>query len=135
MSTYSRKSISVSHRALAASLLASGALGIGIGELAAPLSQSQAHPVAVAAKAPAACASFATSVGHGFEVLGTILDDAAKYPPLISKAEQAGAAHSSSRIAALTAKVKSINAAILTQSNRFSALKAPLLAEEKKCLS
>ena len=135
MMTHRTKSIVITRRAFAASLLASGALGIGIGEVAAPLAQSQARPVAVASKAPAACGTFATNVGHAFEVLGTILIDASKYPPLISTAEQAGAAHSTTKRNAITRQVKSINAAILTQSSRFSALKAPLLSEEKTCLS
>jgi hypothetical protein len=135
MTTHRTKPIAITRRAFAASLLASGALGIGIGEVAAPLAQSQAHPVAVAAKAPAACGTFATSVGHAFEVLGTILIDASKYPPLISTAEQAGAAHSTAKINAITNQVKAINAAILKQSSKFSALKGPLLSEEKKCLS
>ena len=39
---------------------ASGVLGIGIGEVAGPLAQSQAQPLAAAAKAPAVCATFAT---------------------------------------------------------------------------
>ena len=86
MMTHRTKSIVITRRAFAASLLASGALGIGIGEVAAPLAQSQARPVAVASKAPAACGTFATNVGHAFEVLGTILIDASKYPPLISTA-------------------------------------------------
>ena len=135
MMTHRTKSIVITRRAFATSLLASGALGIGIGEVAAPLAQSQARPVAVAAKAPAACGTFATNVGHAFEVLGTILIDASKYPPLISTAEQAGAAHSTAKLNAITRQVKSINAAILTQSSRFSALKGPLLSEEKTCLS
>jgi hypothetical protein len=135
MMTHCTKSIVITRRAFAASLLATGALGIGIGEVAAPLAQSQAHPAAVASKAPAACATFATSVGHAFEVLGTILIDASKYPPLISLAEQAGAAHSTSKINAITSQVKSINAAILKQSNKFSNLKGPLLSQETKCLS
>ena len=135
MMTHRTKSILITRRAFAASLLASGALGIGIGEVAAPLAQSQARQVAVAAKAPAACGTFATNVGHAFEVLGTILIDASKYPPLISTAEQAGAAHSTAKINVITNQVKSINAAILKQSGKFSALKGPLLSEEKKCLS
>ena len=52
MMTHCTKSIVITRRAFAASLLATGALGIGIGEVAAPLAQSQAHPVAVASKAP-----------------------------------------------------------------------------------
>ncbi len=55
MTTRTGKSILISRRALATSLLASAALGVGIGELASPLASSQAHPAAVAAKAPAGC--------------------------------------------------------------------------------
>ena len=135
MMTHRTKSIVMTRRAFAASLLVSGVLGIGVGEVAAPLAQSQAHPVAVASKAPVACATFATSVGHAFEVLGTILIDASKYPPLISRAEQAGATHSTSKINAITNQVRSINAAILKQSTKFSNLKGPLLSQETKCLS
>ena len=57
MTTYRSKSFLITRRTFAASLLASGALGIGIGEVAGPLAQSQAQPLAVAAKAPAACAT------------------------------------------------------------------------------
>jgi hypothetical protein len=73
--THRRKSILLTRRTFAASLIASGALGIGIGEVAAPLAQSQAHAVAVASRAPVACAVFATDVGQAFEVLGAILTD------------------------------------------------------------
>ncbi len=118
----------------AASLLATGALGIGIGEVAAPLAASQARAVATAATAPAACNRFASSVGTAFEILGTLLTDASKYPPLIPKAEQAGETKSAAKVAALAAQLKTINATVLTQANRFAALKGPILSEENKCL-
>jgi hypothetical protein len=54
---------------------------------------------------------------------------------LIATAEQAGAAHSTAKLNAITRQVKAISAAILRQSSRFSALKGPLLSEEKTCLS
>jgi hypothetical protein len=129
------RSFLITRRAFATSLLASAALGIGVGELASPLASSQAHPVAVAAKAPAACGTFAVNVGHAFDDLGAILQDAAKYPPLISQAAQAGAAHSNPKLNAIAAKVSAINTAITTLTSRFTALKGPLLSEEKQCLS
>jgi hypothetical protein len=135
MSPHRSKTIPITRRAFAASLLASGALGIGIGEVAAPLAQSQAHPVAVASKAPKACSTFATSVGNAFVVLGTILTDAAKYPPLIAQAYQAGVAHSNSKMTAIASTMTSTNNAILKLDNKFKALKGPLLSEEKQCLS
>jgi hypothetical protein len=135
MTTYRSSTIQISRRAFAAALFAAGTLGIGIGEVAAPLASSQAHPVARAAAAPRACATFATSVGTAFEILGTILEDASKYPPLIPKAEQAGASKSAAKVNAMTAALKSINATIETQANRFAALKGPILSEEKSCLS
>jgi hypothetical protein len=132
MTTHRSKSILLTRRAFAASLLASGALGIGIGEVAAPLAQSQAHPVA--AKAPAACSTFASSVGNAFVVLGTILTDAAKYPPLVAQAYKAGLARSTSKMTAITNQMISANNAILKLDNKFQAIKGPLLSEEKQCL-
>ena len=76
MTTRTGKSIVISRRAFATSLLASAALGVGAGELAGPLASSQAQPAAVAAKAPAACSQFAVNVGHAFTTLGTLLEDA-----------------------------------------------------------
>jgi hypothetical protein len=134
MTTHRSKSILLTRRAFAASLLASGALGIGIGEVAAPLAQSQAHPVAAAAKAPAACSTFASSVGNAFVVLGTILTDAAKYPPLVAQAYKAGLARSTSKMTAITNQMISANNAILKLDNKFQAIKGPLLSEEKQCL-
>ncbi len=127
--------IQISRRAFAASLLATGALGLCIGEVAAPLAASQAHTVARAAKAPAACDSFAVNVGHAFQILGTILEDASKYPPLISKAYQAGQEKSTTKLNAITAQLNTVNGAVETQAARFSALKSPILSEEQKCLS
>lgn len=126
--------IQLSRRAFAVALLAAGTLGIAIGEVAAPLAPSQAQSVARAAAAPAACDSFATSVGNAFEILGTLLQDAAKYPPLIPKAEQAGAARSASKIAAITAALTTLNGKVQAQASRFEALRTPILSEEKKCL-
>ena len=135
MTTQTGKSILISRRAFATSLLASAALGVGVGELALPLASSQAHPAAVAAKAPAACSQFAVNVGHAFTDLGTILEDASKYPPLISQAANAGLAKSTSKINAIAASVRSINATVESQASKFAALKGPILKEEKQCLS
>jgi hypothetical protein len=135
MRTHRSSMIQLSRRAFAASLLATGALGIAIGEVAAPLASSQAHPAAIAAKAPAACDRFATSVGSAFEILGTLLEDASKYPPLIPKAEQAGAAKSSTKISAITATLRTLNTEVQSQAGRFAALKGPIVSEEKKCLA
>ncbi|MGA2007017.1 MAG: hypothetical protein ABSH27_05590 [Solirubrobacteraceae bacterium] len=123
--------IQLSHRAFAAALLAAGILGVGIGEAAEPLGSSQAQSVARVAAAPAACDSFATNVGHAFTILGGILEDASKYPPLITKAEQA---RTSAAVAAITAKERSINNTIQTGGSSFAALKTPILNEETKCL-
>ena len=135
MTTRTGTSILISRRAFATSLLASAALGLGVGELALPLASSQAHPVAVAARAPAACTQFAVNVGHAFTVLGTILDDASKYPPLISQAADAGLAKNNSKISAIAAEVRAISATVNGQASKFTALKAPLLKEENECLS
>ncbi len=135
MTTHRSSTFEISRRTFAAALLAAGTLGIGIGEVAAPLASSQAHTVARAAAAPPACATFASNVGTGFTILGTILEDASKYPPLIPKAEQAGATKSASKISAITAELKALNSTIQKQANRFAALKGPILSEEKKCLS
>jgi hypothetical protein len=126
--------VQISRRALCAALLAAATLGIAIGEAAAPLSSSQARPLAGAATVPAACDTFASEVGTGFEILGTILEDSAKYPPLIPKAEQAGAAMSSAKLAAITASLNALNSTIDAQASRFESLKGPLLDEERKCL-
>jgi hypothetical protein len=134
MTTYRSKSFLITRRTFAASLLASAALGIGIGEVAAPLAQSQAQPLAAVAKAPAACATFATSVGNAFVVLGTILTDASKYPPLVAQAYQAGLSHNSSKMTSITAQMSSTNTAILKQNSKFQAIKGPLLRQEKQCL-
>ena len=117
MTTHRSATIQLSRRAFATALLAAATLGIGIGEVAAPLASSQAHPVAKVAAAP-----------------GSILQDASKYPALVPKAEQAGASKSATKIAAITAQLKSVNAAIQAQASRFSALKGPILSEETKCL-
>jgi hypothetical protein len=135
MTTHRSKSLLITRRTFTTSLLASGALGIGIGEVAGPLAQSQAQPPAVAAKAPAACATFATSVGNAFVVLGTILTDASKYPPLVAEAYQAGLGHNTSKMTSITAQMSSTNSAILKQDSKFRALKGPLLSQEKQCLA
>jgi hypothetical protein len=135
MTTYRSKSILITRRTFAASVLASGALGIGIGEVAAPVAPSQAQPAAVAATAPAACRTFATSVGNAFVVLGNILTDAAKYPPLVAQAYQAGLSHNSSKMTSITAQMSSTNGAILKLNGKFQAIKGPLLSEEKQCLT
>jgi hypothetical protein len=134
MRTHASSTIQLSRRAFAASLLATGAIGVGIGEVAAPLASSQAHTVATAAKAPAACATFATHVGRAFQVLGTLLEDAAKYPPLIPKAIRAGEANSTADVDAIAGKLRVINAAVQSQLSRFDALKTPILKEENRCL-
>jgi hypothetical protein len=134
MSTRTGKSILISRRAFATSLLASAALGLGIGELASPLASSQAHPPAVAAKAPAACARFAIDVGHAFTVLGTILNDAAEYPPLISQAASAGLAKNTAKINAITGQVRKISAAVSSEGTKFAALKTPMSQQETQCL-
>jgi hypothetical protein len=125
--------IQLSRRALASALLAATVLGVGIGEAAAPLASSQAQVAKVAA-VPAACASFATNVGTAFEILGSILEDASKYPALVPKAEQAGAAKSAAEITAIATKLKSVNTAVEKQASRFAALKGPILSEETSCL-
>jgi len=135
MTTRTGTSILISRRAFATSLLASAALGLGVGELASPLASSQAHPVAVAAKAPAACSQFAVNVGHAFTVLGTLLEDASKYPPLISQAADAGLAKSTSKLNAIASEVRTINAAVNSQASKFTALKGPIFKEENACLS
>ena len=135
MTTRGGRAILISRRAFATALLASATLGVGVGELAAPLAPTQAHPVALAAKAPAACSQFAVNVGHAFTDLGTILQDAAKYPPFIAQAAQAGAAKNTAKIKAIAAAVSAINTQIAIQAKRFSALKGPILSEETQCLS
>jgi hypothetical protein len=135
MTTRAGKSILITRRAFATSLLASAALGVGAGELAGPLASSQAQPVAIAAKAPVSCAQFAVNVGHAFTVLGTLLEDAGKYPPLISQAYSAGLAKSTAKINAITAQTRTIDSAVGTQAAKFQALKVPLLKEERQCLS
>ena len=80
--------ISITRRTLALAMIASGALGVGIGELAAPLQSSAAH--AVTAAANPACVQFRNLTGEGFTLLGQVLIDASKYPALIPKAWQAG---------------------------------------------
>jgi hypothetical protein len=117
-----------------AALLASGALGVGIGELAAPLSPSQAHPAAVAATAPAACDAFAVNVGHAFTILGTILEDASRYPAFIPQAASTGAAHNNVKLNSIAGKVSAVTSAINAQDKHFNALQGPVLSEEKKCL-
>ena len=134
MTTYRSKSFLITRRTFAASLLASGVLGIGIGEVAGPLAQSQAQPLAAAAKTPAVCATFATSVGNAFVVLGTILTDASKYPPLVAEAYRAGLAHNTSKMTSITAQMSSTNSAILKQNGKFQAIKGPLLSQERQCL-
>lgn len=134
MTTHRSNTIQLSRGAFAASLLATAVFGIGIGEVAAPLASSQAHPIARAA-APKACATFAVSVGNAFQILGTILEDASKYPPLIPKAVTAGQNKSASEVDEITSQLSAINAKVQSQAARFAALKGPILTEEKQCLS
>jgi len=122
----------ISKRAFAASLLATGALGIGVGELAAPLAPSEAH--AVTAAVPPACGKFAVDTGHALTYLGTALEDAAKYPPLIPKALSAGAAHSNAQVTQIKNALTAINGAISVQGAKFNAVKGPLLSQEHSCL-
>ena len=135
MTTRTGKSILISRRAFATSLLASAALGVGAGELAGPLASSQAQPAAVAAKAPAACSQFAVNVGHAFTTLGTLLEDASKYPPLISQAANAGLAKNTAKISGIATQVRTINTAVESQAAKFQALKGPILKQEHQCLS
>ena len=131
--THRSTMIQISRGAFAASLLATAVIGIGVGEVAAPLASSQAHQSARAA-APKACATFAVSVGNAFQILGKLLDDASKYPPLIPKAVTAGQNKSTSEVDAITSRVSAINAMVQSQAARFAALKGPILNEEKQCL-
>jgi len=131
--TYGSKPITITRRTLAIAMLASGVLGLGIGEMAAPLQSSQAH--ARIAAAPAVCRTFENSVGTAFTILGTILEDASRYPPLIPQAYQAGVAHSSSRYAAVGRQLLSITALIETQDKAFNKIKGPLVAQGKACVA
>jgi hypothetical protein len=133
MTTHRSNTVQLSRGAFAASLLATAVIGIGIGEVAAPLASSQAHPIARVA-APKACQTFAVSVGNAFQILGTILEDASKYPPLIPKAVTAGQNKSASQVDEITSKLSAINAMVQSEAARFAALKAPILSEEKQCL-
>ena len=134
MTTQRSNTIQISRGSFAASLLATAVIGVGIGEMASPLAFSQAHPIARAAAAPKACDTFAVSVGSAFQILGTILEDASKYPPLIPQAVTAGQQKSTSEVDAITSKVSAINAMVQSQAARFAALKGPILTEEKQCL-
>jgi hypothetical protein len=131
--TYRSRPITITRRTLALAILASGALGIGIGEMAAPLQSSQAH--ARVAAAPAVCRTFENSVGTAFTILGTILQDAARYPPLIPQAYQAGVAHSSAKYAAVGRQLLAITALIQTQDKQFNKIKGPLIAQGKACIA
>ena len=134
MTTHRSNTVQLSRGAFAASLLATAVIGIGIGEVAAPLASSQAHPIARVAAAPKACQTFAVTVGNAFQILGTILEDASKYPPLIPKAVTAGQDKSTSEVDEITSKLSAINAMVQSEAARFAALKAPILSEEKRCL-
>lgn len=131
--TYRSRPITITRRTLALAMLASAALGVGVGEMAAPLQSSQAH--ARVAAAPAACQTFENSVGTAFTILGTILEDAAKYPPLIPKAYQAGVSHSSSQYAAVGRQLLSITALIEAKDKQFNKIKGPLVSQGKACVS
>ena len=131
--THRSKPITITRTTLAVAMLASGALGVGVGELAAPLQSSQAH--ARIAKAPAVCRTFEVSVGNAFTILGTILEDAARYPALIPKAYQAGSAHSTSQYSAVGNQVAAITATISSLGKRFNQLKGPLVQEGKQCIA
>jgi hypothetical protein len=131
--TYRSKPITITRRTLALAMLASGALGIGIGEMAAPLQSSQAH--ARIAAAPPVCRTFENSVGTAFTILGTILEDAAKYPPLIPQAYQAGVSHSSAKYAAVGRQLLAITALIKTQDKKFNKIKGPLVTQGKACVA
>jgi hypothetical protein len=132
--THAGRGIWITRRALVAALLATGALGVGIGELAAPLAPSQAHPAAAAASVPAVCDTFANNVGNAFKILGTILEDASRYPSFISQAAQAGAAHNNAKLNSIAASVTAVTSKITAQNTHFTALKGPILSEEKQCL-
>jgi hypothetical protein len=132
--THAGRGIWITRRALVGALLASGALGVGIGELAAPLSPSQAHPAAVAAAVPAACDTFAVNVGHAFTILGTILVDASRYPAFIPQAASAGAAHNNNKLNSIAGQVTAVTSEITSQAKHFTALKGPIISEEKQCL-
>jgi hypothetical protein len=125
--------IVIRRRTLVAMMATCCALGTGIGELAASpaLSQARARTAAV----PTACRTFANDAGTGFEILGQILIEAGKYPPLIPLAYQAGTAHSSAKLNGVAAKLRLINGVISAKSKKFSALKSPLIAQEKTCLA
>ncbi|MGD1050486.1 MAG: hypothetical protein ABR947_05395 [Solirubrobacteraceae bacterium] len=134
MTTQRSNTIQISRGTFAASLLATAVIGIGIGEVASPLASSQAHPIARAAGAPKACDAFAISVGNAFQILGTLLEDASKYPPLIPEAVTAGQHKSTSEVDAITSKVSAVNALVQSEAARFAALKGPILTQEKQCL-
>jgi hypothetical protein len=131
--THGGNGIVIRRRTLVAAMAACCAVGTGIGELAASpgLSQARARTAAV----PAACSTFANDAGKGFQILGGILIEAGKYPPLIPLAYKAGTAHSTTKLNNVANKLSAINAAIGTKSKKFAALKAPLISTEKTCLS
>ena len=131
--TYRSRPITITRRTLALAMLASGALGIGIGEMAAPLQSSQAH--ARIAAAPPVCRTFENSVGTAFTILGTILEDASKYPPLIPQAYQAGVSHSSAKYAAVGRSLLTITARIEAENKLFNKIKGPLVSQGKACVA
>ena len=81
-----------------------------------------------------ACTQFAANVGHSFTALGLLLEDASKYPPLITQAAEAGLAKNTAKITAIAGQVRTINAAVSAQAAKFQALKGPMLSEENQCL-
>ena len=129
------KPITITRRTFVLALAASAALGLAVGEMAAPLESSQANVAAHSAAAPAACQTFEENVGSAFTILGTLLEDASQYPALIPKAYNAGVAHSSSQYAAVGRQLIKINALVEAQDKAFNKLKGPLVSEGKACLS
>jgi len=126
--------ITTTRRNIALAMLASGALGIGVGELAAPLQNSQAQ-VAHAAAAKPSCIAFAHDTGAGFTILGNVLIAASQYPALIPKAWNAGLARSAAKYTIVGKDIVAINTKIQALGAKFNKLKTPIEAEAKACTS
>jgi len=134
MTTYRSKSFLITRRTFAASLLASAALGIGIGEVAAPLAQSQAQPLAAVAEGTGCMRHVRDQRGQRVcrprhDSDRRLEVSAARRPGLPGRAQpqllEDDLDHRPDELD---------NTAILKQNSKFQAIKGPLLRQEKQCL-
>ena len=124
--------ITISRRMLAVGLISSGALGVAAGELAAPLSASQASATTASV---AACKSFATDVAGALRDLSVAVSTEGKYALFIPEAYKDGQTKNTADYLSISTRLEGLVKQVLAQNNAFQKLEGPLVSTEKQCIA